>query len=391
MPFLAGSLGFERFSIEGFDASQFTDEHIELLASHPAGNVETSSTENIHVGFLGGSHLFDQIFDLDKNVINEAVHCSVRIDTNQVPSAIRKAWLQMEIEAIAKDSPDGNVTRSQRKEAKEAMEQRCEVEAASGKYRKMQSFPFLWDVPRSLLYFGGSAGTASGHCMDLVARVFGVELHHISAGGVAKQWATDNDRVAEVDDLMPANFVATKPFGSVVWMNEHSQAPDFLGNEFLLWLWWYLETESNTLTLVDQTEVTVMMTKTLSLECPTGEDGKDSLSSDSPVRLPEAKQAARSGKLPRKSGMTVIRDGQQFDLVLQAESFGISGAKIHIDEDDEFDADDRIDAIRTLSETVDQMFHVFLERRTSEQWESDLESIIQWLEEDVPIAQSKAA
>ena len=141
MPFLRGSLGFQRFYVTGFEAEQFGDEHIEILSKHAAGQFETGSAENVHVGFLGGEHLFDQDFDLNKNLINNAVHCSVRFDTNQIPAAYRAAWLQMELAGIAKDSETGVITKTQRKEAKEAVEQRCEVEAATGKFRKMQQFP----------------------------------------------------------------------------------------------------------------------------------------------------------------------------------------------------------------------------------------------------------
>lgn len=390
MPFLRGSLGFERFSVAGFNAETFDDSHIELLVKHAAGRHESADAEHVHVGFLGGDHLFDQVFDLSKNIINDAVHCSVRIDTNQIPSAIKAAWLQMELAGLAKDSPTGVPTKSQRKEAKEAVEQRCEVEAATGKYRKMQQFPILWDYGRELLYFGGSVGTSSAFCTDLIERVFEVELRRVSAGVVANDWAIDVNRFAELDDLTPINFATSASFAAHGWSNEHSTAPDFLGNEFLMWLWWTLETESDTISLADGSEATVMLTKTLSLECPCGESGKESISAECPVQLPEARQAIRSGKLPRKSGMTVIHDGRQYDLTLQAETFGISGAKIHVEDDEEFGDDERIEAIRTLSDTVDALFHAFCDRRTSDNWKKDQSQITHWLHEDAR-SQSAAA
>lgn len=381
MPFLSGSLSFERFRVENFASETFDQEHLERMQQYVAGRTETSSTENIHTGFLGGAHLFDQEFDLNKNVINEAVHFGVRIDTNQIPSAIKNAWLSMELAALAKDNPSGVPTKGQRKEAKEAVEQRCEVEAATGKYRKFQPYSLLWDIGYEMLYFGGTAGTASGHCADLIELVFQVQLGHVSAGTIALDWATDADRYAEMDDVVPANFVAHQSHSMVAWANEHSASPDFLGNEFLLWLWWKLENETDTITLPDEEgEVTVMLAKTLSLECPVGENGKETISSECPNKLPEAVQAIQSGKLPRKSGMTIIRDGQQFDLTLQAETFGISGAKIYLDEDDDnFGPEDRIDAVRTLCDTVDGMFRTFCDRRTGLRWQEDLTSMQAWL------------
>lgn len=379
MPFLSGSLSFERFRVEKFESASFDQTHLDLLQQHAAGKVETDSAENVHTGFLGGAHLFDQDFDLEKNVINDAVHFGIRIDTNQIPSAIKNAWLQMELAGLGRDNPSGVPTKSQRKEAKESVEQRCETEAATGKYRKFQPFSLLWDHGYEMLYFGGSAGTASGHCADLLERVFEVELRHVSAGTIAQAWAIEADRFAEMDEVVPAAFTAGPSHGSVAWANEHSQAPDFLGNEFLLWLWWTLETQTDTITIPDGTEVTVMLSKTLTLECPIGESGKETITAESPVKLPEAMQAIQHGKLPRKTGMILVREGQQFDLTLQAETFGISGAKIILDEDAEFDNDDRIEAVRTLCDTVDGMFHAFCDRRTGSAWAKDLGAIQDWL------------
>ena len=379
MPFLRGSLRFERYNVSGFDTQEFGESHIEILQKYAAGKTQTSASENIHVGFLGGSHLFDQDFDLSKNLINNAVHFSARIDTNVIPSAIRAAWLQMELAGYAKENDSGIPTKSQRKEAKEAVEQRCEVEAASGKFRRMQQFPILWDLNQSTLYFGGSVGASCGHCLELVQQSFDIELNHLSAGTIAQAWAVGASKYAELDDLLPVDFISNQSHAGYAWTNEHSNAPDFLGNEFLMWLWWTLENESDTIVLADQSEVTVMLNKSLSLECPTGDSGKESITADGPTQLPEAIQAVRAGKLPRKSGMTLVRDGRQFDLVLQAETLGISGAKIHLIEDEEFGDDERIDAIRLLSETTDLMFQGYCEHRTSHQWAKTQNQIQQWL------------
>ncbi len=389
MPFLHGSFSFERFNVLGFKAKQFGDEHIEILAQHAAGKFQTSATDNVHVGYLGGSHLFDQEFDLTKNLINDALHFSMRIDTNQIPSAIRKAWLQIELAGLGKENESGVPSKAQRKEAKEAVEHRCQTEAETGKYRKMQQFPLLWDASQNMLYFGGSLGTAAAHCIELLESSFGVELHHVGAGSLAQAWGAQAS--IDVESMMPTDFVINQSTGSYTWQNEFSQAPDFLGNEFLMWLWWTLENEGDTIALPDDSQVTVMLTKTLALECPNGETGKETINSDCPVKLPEALQAIRAGKLPRKTGMTIVREGRQFDLVLQAETFGISGAKIHLQEDEEFDDGDRVEAIRLLSDSADQLFFAFCGLRSGKTWSKMRESINTWLHSTAQGLQQAAA
>ena len=380
MPFLTGSLGFERFQVSGFDTANFSDEHIAKLAHAASGNATSNNIENTLVGFLGGEHLFDQVFDLGKNVINDALHCAVRIDTNQVPSAVRKAWMSMELSALAKDNTSGRPTKAQRQEAKESVEARCTAEAATGKYRKMQQFPVLWDFRNHLLYFAGSGTTAMSHCADLFERTFDVELSRCSAGSLAMEWATANGLVAEFEDLQPITFAPRSADVTAAWANADSMLPDFLGNEFLVWLWWTLENNGDVIVLEDGSEVSVMLNKTLTLECPMGEHGKETISAESPVKLGEAKHAICSGKLPRKSGLSVVRDGQQFDLVLQAETFAISGAKIHVsDDDDAHDLDERIDAIRTLDDTIRSLFHVYCKARVAQDWTQDRRTITNWL------------
>jgi hypothetical protein len=392
MAFLSGSLGFERFRVTGFDSKRFEERHLEVMQRLLGGENACSTEENASLGFLAGDHLFDHDFSLEKNVIDQAVHFAVRVDTNQVPSAVRKAWLQMELAALSKDNTSGRPTKLQRQEAKEAVEQRCEVEAASGKYRKMQQFPVLWEVEQGILYFGGSGGTASAHCATLLERAFDVELSRITAGTVAHEWAQQANETDAYDDLMPANFFPHQPQGDIAWSNAHRSEPDFLGNEFLMWLWWTLENRTDTIPLADNTEVTAMLTKTLQLECPYGESGKESITAESPVKLPEAMQAIRSGKLPRKTGMTLVRQGSQYDLVLQAESFSISAAKIHVDENqEEYSLEDRIAAIRDLCQTVDGLFQAFCAKRISPQWSAELEGLRGWLASPETTARQSSA
>lgn len=381
MPFLAGSLAFERFRISGFDSPKFAEQHIEVLSNYAGGQMELDNPDAVQVGFLGGGHVLDQTFDLGKNIVNGALHCSVRIDTNQIPASLKKAWLQMELSALAGENDSGRPTRQQRQAAKEAIEQRCLTEAASGKFRKMQHYPLLWDLPGERLYFAGSGSAVIGHSLDLVERAFGVETSRITAGTLALEWATNNDKFAELDDVVPTQFVQEMNVTDLAWLGSDLNNKDFLGNEFLVWLWWQLANETDNFTLPDQSEITVMLNKNMTLECPLGENGKESISAESPMHLPEAIRALQSGKLPRKSGLTLIRHGSQYDLTVQAESFSISAAKIHVDEEaDPYDTDARIDAIREMNEALDLLFGHFCSLRIpAKNWKSEVRGIQSWL------------
>jgi len=129
---------FECFRIDGARPRQFGSEHVEILEKHAIGESKSFSNEQARVGFLAGDHLLDDNFELEKNVFGDALHFAVRIDTNQVPAAVRRAWLQIELAVLTADSSSRRPTKVQRQEAKDAVEARCEDAARSGQFQRMQ-------------------------------------------------------------------------------------------------------------------------------------------------------------------------------------------------------------------------------------------------------------
>jgi hypothetical protein len=192
--------------------------------------------------------------------------------------------------------------------------------------------------------------------------------------------AEATNQTRHVDDAKPTVFVHGAQTGAVEWVPDENSR-DFLGNEFLLWLWHYLENESDTLKLTDGTEVAVMIANSLTLECPRGQTGKESISSDGPSKLPEAHRALQAGKLPRKMGLTLVRQEDQYDLTLQAESLAISGAKLPPSEAEEDRArlEERVTQLRHLMETLDLMYAAFLSHRLSDEWTKEAAKIKKWL------------
>lgn len=376
MGFLSGSSTFQRYWVEGESVS-LTEEHLETLQRFAIDQASAPSPDEPAVGFLAGEHLLDLNFEWGKNVIDDALHFGVRIDTNQVPSAIRKAWLQLELAQLTADSPGSRPTKAQRQEANEAVEARCVDEAASGRFRRMQQVPMLWDTREGILYVGSSSSEANRLCLELMEQAFELEMDWITSSKLAEVFASEHERDDAFQAVEPSIFHQDGT-GEIYWWNGQGNNVDYLGNEFLLWLWWRYATEGDTLALPDESEVTFMFARTLGLECPRGEHGKDTLSSASPIQLPEAELALRSGKLPRRAGLTLVRHDQQYDLALQAETFGVSGAKIKLGDSDL--REDRVEALRGLGETLDLLYAAFCDRRLGKGWDVDLNQIQHWLQ-----------
>ena len=125
-----------------------------------------------------------------------------------------------------------------------------------------------------------------------------------------------------------------------------------------------------------------MLAKTLTLDCPRGETGRDRLTNEGPTRLPEAFRALQAGKLPRKAGLIVVRHGVQYELTLQAETLAVSGAGLpKIEGASGHEAQvARIDGLRHLVETLDLLYDAYGRRRTGPDWTGDLGRIRRWLQ-----------
>ena len=164
--------------------------------------------------------------------------------------------------------------------------------------------------------------------------------------------------------MRPSAFLPSNTPVEVAWVKDPA-APIYLGNEFLLWLWFVLDAEGDTITLADESDVAVMLARTLVLDCPRAVSGNETIRSDAPTQLPEARRAVQAGKLPRQAGLILVRHDQQYELTLQAETLAVSGAKLPEAEEREERArlEERVSQVRHLIETVDLLYDAFLERR----------------------------
>lgn len=382
MGFFSGRMSFDRFRIESPEVRKLAAKQVERLEQFAIAQSGEPGLDEARVGFTGGSHLLDLNFSAEKNICGDVLQCGIRIDTTKVPAALRKAWLQMEIETLTADEPGRRLSKAERQQANEAVEERIKQEAGDGRFRRMQHVSLVWDADQGFLYLGGGGSAATEQCLDLLSRAFKLSFDRVSAGWLAREWCLTNKHLAAWEALTPAVF-SDAASGAIAWVSDVSANFDFVGNEFLLWLWWHLETESDTIQLPDDSQVVGVLNRTLSLECPEALSGKETISAESPVRLPEAMHAIGSGKLPRKSGLVLVRQGAQHDLVLQAETFSVNGARCQLiagEDDGEGGAEGRIADLRHLVETLDLLFGAFCQRRFAKAWNRDVEQIRRWLQ-----------
>jgi recombination associated protein RdgC len=325
--------------------------------------------------------VLDLTFDLAKNIVDDALHAAIRIDTDKIPAELLRAYTQIETDARARLNPTGYATKAQREEAREAARVRAEAEASDGRFRRLKHFPVLWDGQTNVLYAGTTSEAVLERLRTLFSQTFDRILEPITAGRLACAQAEARGQVQLVQDSHPAGFLGdTVGPASVVW-SEDPSAPDHWGNEFLVWLWHALQVDGDSLILPDGSTATIMMTKTLTLDCPLGLTGRDNLMDEGPTRLPEAFRALQAGKLPRKAGLVIERQGAQYELTLQAETLAVTSACLPKAEgaSGREASIARIDSLRHLAQTLDLLYDAFGQCRTSPEWVGELGRIRQWL------------
>jgi hypothetical protein len=381
MGFFNGRVTFLRFKVDGPNPRLFTEEHLSRLEDLQAGRQRIASADGIDVGWTAGEHILDVDFNPAKNIVNEMLVFDLRIDVEKLPNDLMKAYYAVDLKALAAQNPTGQPTAKQKREAKESARDRLETEAKDGRFRRRKTVPVVWDAMSNEVLFGATSLTHVDRLVSLFQQTFGYGLDPITAGKRAFQLAELNKRARTVDDSSPSAFVPGAA-EDVAWIADDTSR-DFLGNEFLLWLWYTEDTVSDTVKLMDESDVTFMLARTLTLECPRGETGHETISHEGPTRLPEAKRAVQSGKLPRKAGLTLVRHSEQFELTLHAETLGVGSAKMPLPPDDVTQAraklEERATQIRSLIETLDLLYDAFGQQRFGKPWPDTLAKMQKWL------------
>ncbi|MBI2807950.1 MAG: hypothetical protein HYX68_23445 [Planctomycetes bacterium] len=380
MGFLSGRVTCMRYRVSGKAPRTFGLEHLDALASHAIGKQRVAASDGSEAGWIAGDHILDTNFELAKNVVNDALHIAMRVDEQKMPGDLLRAYYQVELKALTASNPSGFPSAKQKRQAREYARDRLDNEAKDGRYLRRKAIPILWDAPSNELLVGTTSGTAIDRLVTLMHQTFDRKLDLLGAGRQAFAHAEAGNLQRHVDDAKPTAFTPGGEVSELAWTPDENNR-DFLGNEFLLWLWHYLENEADTVKLADDSEVAVMISRSLQLECPRGQTGRESISSDGPSKLPEAHRALQAGKLPRKMGLTLVRQDSQHELTLQAESLAISGAKLPPPEaeDERGRLEERVTQVRHLLETLDLLYAAYLNHRLGDAWGKEAARIKKWL------------
>lgn len=388
MGFPSGSVSFRRFVVAGKGRKTVDQEMLDKLAEHIIKPGEFGVPEEEEWGWCGGRHVLDGKFTFDHNVFNDCLHFALRIDTNRFPGALKKAYEVMEEEAVAANNPSGFISKNQKKDVKDTIRKKVEDELKSGKFRRSKLVQVLWDLPNRTLY-STATGKSFEKLAELFERTFELSLEPVTSGTQALRICEKVGKRREYEDTRPTRF-AVGPAGDgqqpeYPWVTKGAEPKDFLGNEFLLWLWHEADARNGVIKTAESGEVAILIDKSLDLDCAYGQTGRDGLKGDGPGRMPEAMDGLRSGKVPRKAGLVLDINRHQYTLTLAGESLAVNG--LVIPEIEEADTprvvfEERVTLLRDFCQGLDELFASFLKVRVGGSWETHGGAIKKWIKSD---------
>lgn len=408
MSFHSGRVSFSRFRVHGDAPSAVDETTLATLAERAFQEQPLAVPAEIESGWVSGEHLFDTQFSYEKNGFGTPAApmllFALRIDTHKVPGEVKQAYRRMNEKAMAEQSSTGFISRREKREAKETAEQQMREELSSGKYRRSKMAPILWDLGRKVVYVAGAGNTLTEQLCGRFRDSFNLDLEPLSAGTLAGQMLKELGRFRDYEDLRPTPFTAAPPEAEhaadeiggqrdlhipmVPWVHAAGDGRDFLGNEFLIWLWWQCETDEGLLSIGGagsaKSDISVFFDKALEMDCAWDVRGRQSLRASGPTKLPEAAEALAFGKWPRKAGLILADVGgdQQWEFSFQADRFAVTGSTLPPVADTVGPREmieTRLMHIQRLAQVIDGLYGIFIQQRVASGWASKRQAIRQWI------------
>lgn len=363
MGFDSGSLRFSRFIVPA-DVDRTINAELFDRFRALALDQDYESTSELDYGWSAGRHVFDADFSPGNCVYAECVHVGFRLDTNKVPAEIKRAYVALE------EKGDEPADRKARRKAKEAAGQRIEQDLLSGKYRRSRMTPVLWDTDHSRLYAAVSSQKRE-QLQELFERTHGVKPEPLTPGLLARIHLEARGLSRAYEELRPTKFFngqhPNEP-AEYPWAPKGENAKDWLGNEFVMWLW-AMSFESE-ITL-GRRGIVVAFDRSLDLDCVFGDSGKAGLRFERPTEMAEARDALMSGKVVRKAAIVLGFEGGLYSLSLNADDLSVSGLKLPEVPDAASPRvlfEERIGLLRSFAATLDGLFTAFIDLRVTSDW-----------------------
>ena len=344
-------------------AAKFCDQ----LAAHRFRSIERAASEESSAGWVTPGDPTGDSFDLDDLVAGGHWWLRIRVDAKKFPAS----KLQMEIAAHER-------TRGKRLSARDRRELKDHLheQMLPGILPRTQFVDALVHRELRSALLLSTSKAARETFGKLMKEAFGVEPRLQTSGESALGEHGD-----QIGKLQPTVFPGGGPRQLVL-----ATSADFLGQEFLLWLWWKWETAGGEFALSGGRIAGIAIDDRVEFAAGADETSLV-LRRGLTARAIEARAALRAGRVPSKVRLLVAESDRQWTVTLDGAAFALSSVRLPDDSDGCESHEDRV-AERVanwldLHGIAAELFELFLVERLAS-WESTQREVAAWMRGGAP-------
>ncbi|MCP4158889.1 MAG: hypothetical protein GY760_02340 [Deltaproteobacteria bacterium] len=163
----------------------------------------------------------------------------------------------------------------------------------------------------------------------------------------------------------------------------------FLGNDFLTWIWYLIETDENLTNLINAKEtITLEVGNSIVLENNLGDKATEKISiKGDKAGLEEGTTALKKGAFVTQINLICKINEDEYKFTIKGESFNVTGLKTP--KTDLSGKDDEMEGLVLekaffsfkIFEVIDSLFLKYIDQRTSEDWnQKGLQDIKNWIQ-----------
>jgi hypothetical protein len=293
----------------------------------------------------------------------------------------------MHEQALLEKSGRDFLSKQERREAREAARDQAEREARDGRFNRMHQYQMLWDLERKQVFLAATSPGVVDRFGLLFKETFDRPLTAACAGELASRYAGKASLVGALEDIRPAQFVRP-PEGlepkTEDAPTDEARNRDYLGREWLTWLWYLARREEIEETPAsDGGEAVIRFEKTMQMDCAYNVTGSVAVKSDDPSHMAESAAALASGKIPLRAGLQIVYGNEAYACGLRADVMHFSSVMLPPPPPDAESPrvifEERIAHLRLFNDAVEASFEDFMKHRLSSRWPKLLSAIRAWI------------
>lgn len=362
MPFDSGSISFRICELK----QAMPDDTLDRFAEKAAGPLEYVKEEP-KWGWVSGRHLLETRIDEQTAYAGGYLHLTLRQAERKIPPSLLKAECRMAELALLQEQGGEQISRKQKKEIKQDVTERLLPDMPP----TLSGIDFVVDEGYKKIYLTATSDKQLDTFLASFYQTVEIEPVPLSPEILA----------AEVSDGDPANIPPLNFSDSV----PDNAAGGTLGQNFLTWLWFYLEQHGGILPKTQLGEFSMMIDGPLVFVAEDTGSLESAIRKGTPTMSAEAKAALTVGKKLKRAKITLARNkDEQWQTNIDADEFIFRGMKLPEGEalDPASIFEERITNIYVFQTVLTQLFKRFVEEMSQPGRAAEIQQQAQkWVQE----------